>query len=134
MYNRVILIGRLTRDPELRYTANGAAVASFCLAVDRPFKNGNGEKETDFINIVAWNKLGQSCAEYLQKGSLAAVEGRLQLRSYEDSNGIKRIAAEVIAENVRFLTPKGGGISNKDIDDFAESVANGSFPDEDVPF
>ena len=132
--NRVILIGRPTRDPELRYTASGAAVASFCLAVDRPFKNGNGEKETDFINIVAWNKLGQSCAEYLQKGSLAVLEGRLQLRSYEDNNGIKRIAAEVIADNVRFLTPKGGSISNKDIDDLAESVANGSFPDEDVPF
>ena len=83
---------------------------------------------------MAWNKLGQSCAEYLQKGSLAALEGRLQLRSYEDNNGIKRTVAEVVAENVRFLTPKGGGISNKDIDDLAESVANGSFPDDDVPF
>ena len=132
--NRVILIGRLTRDPELRYTANGTAVASFCLAVDRQYKDANGNKETDFINIVAWNKLGQSCAEYLQKGSLAALEGRLQLRSYEDNNGIKRTVAEVVAENVRFLTPKGGGISNKDIDDLAESVANGSFPDDDVPF
>ena len=131
--NRVILIGRLTRDPELRYTANGAAVASFCLAVDRPYKNGNGEKETDFINIVAWNNLGERCGEYLAKGKQVALEGRLQIRSYEDKDGMKRTIAEVVADSVQFLSPK-DAVSKEDRDELAKSVANGSFPDEDVPF
>ena len=131
--NRIMLIGRLTRDPELRYTANGAAVASFSLAVDRQYKNGNGERETDFINIVAWNKLGELCGEYLAKGKQVALEGRLQIRSYEDKDGVKRTVAEVVADNVQFLSPK-DAVSREDRDELAESVANGSFPDEDVPF
>lgn len=131
--NRVILIGRLTRDPELRYTANGAAVASFCLAVDQQYKNSNGEKETDFINIVAWNNLGERCGEYLAKGKQAAVDGRLQIRSYEDSNGSKRTVAEVVADNVQFLSPK-DAVSRQDRDELAASVTSGPFPDEDLPF
>ena len=104
MLNQVVLIGRLTRDPELRYTpGNGVPVASFTLAVDRPFTNQQGEREADFINIVTWRKQAENCANYLKKGSLAAVAGRLQIRSYEDSQGIKRKAAEVVADNVRFL-------------------------------
>jgi single-strand DNA-binding protein len=107
MLNQVVLIGRLTRDPELKYTpGNGVPVATFILACDRPFTNQQGEKEADFINIVTWRKLAENCANYLQKGSLAAVTGRLQIRSYEDKDGIKRKVAEVVADNVRFLDSK----------------------------
>ena len=106
MLNRVVLIGRLTKDPELRYTPNGVAVTSFALAVDRNFKSAQGEKETDFINIVVWRQLAENCANFLAKGKLAAVDGRLQIRSYEGQDGQKRTMAEVVAENVRFLSPK----------------------------
>ncbi len=106
MLNRIVLIGRLTKDPELRYTVNGIGVASFTLAVDRNRKNQQGEKETDFINIVAWRGLGENCANYLKKGKLAAVDGRLQIRNYEDKEGIRRTITEVVADDVRFLSPK----------------------------
>lgn len=109
MLNRIILIGRLTRDPELRFTQSGVAVASFTLAVDRKYKNAAGEKEADFIDIVAWRQLGETCANYLSKGKLAAVEGSLQIRGYETKDGQKRKAAEVIADSVQFLSPKDGG-------------------------
>ena len=102
MLNRIILIGRLTKDPELRYTPNGIAVAQFTLAVDRPFKNQEGERETDFINIVVWRKQGENCAEYLAKGRLAAVDGRLQIRTY-DKDGKRQYYTEVVADSVRFL-------------------------------
>ena len=143
MYNRVILIGRLTRDPELRYTANGSDVASFALAVDRNFRSASCERETDFINIVAWRNLGERCSEYLSKGKLAAVEGRLQVRSYEGQDGQKRTVAEVVADDVRFLSPRDGASNNHNngggsnnfgggMDDFGV----GSMPstDDDVPF
>lgn len=143
MYNRVILIGRLTRDPELRYTANGSAVASFALAVDRTFRSASGERETDFINIVAWRGLGERCSEYLSKGKLAAVEGRLQIRSYEGQDGQKRTVAEVVADDVRFLSPKdgasaggstsaGAGSFGGGMDDFG--VGTMPSTDDDVPF
>ena len=106
MLNRVVLIGRLTKDPELKYTPNGVAVTSFALAVDRNFKSAQGEKETDFINILVWRQLAENCANFLAKGKLAAVDGRLQIRSYEGQDGQKRTMAEVVAENVRFLSPK----------------------------
>ncbi len=101
--NHVILIGRLTRDPELRYTPNGVAVATFTLAVDRQFTNQAGEKETDFIPIITWQKLAESCANHLNKGRLVAVDGRLQIRSYETQEGQKRRVAEVVAGSVQFL-------------------------------
>lgn len=103
MLNRVILIGRLTQDPELRYTNAGTAVASFSLAVDRMRANQAGERETDFINIVVWQKQAELCAQYLHKGRLAAVDGRLQIRTYENREGQKVRVAEVVAESVRFL-------------------------------
>ena len=103
MLNRIVLIGRLTRDPELRYTQNGTGVCSFTLAVDRRFKSADGTRGTDFVNIVAWRQLGELCANYLAKGKLAAVEGRLQIRSYTDKEGNKRTAAEVVADDVNFL-------------------------------
>lgn len=101
MLNRIVLIGRLTKDPELRYTQSGKAVCTFTLAVDRRF-----EKQTDFINIVVWNKMGETCANYMSKGKLAAVDGELHIRSYETKDGRKATATEVVADQVRFLSPK----------------------------
>jgi single-strand DNA-binding protein len=132
MLNRVVLIGRLTRDPELRYTQNGVAIASFILAVDRNYKNANGERETDFIPCVVWRQLAELCAEYLAKGKLAAVDGRMQVRSYEGQDGQRRYVTEVIAENVRFLSPKGSG-ENKESVDF-NSVTHEVSMDDDIPF
>ena len=103
MLNRVILIGRLTADPAMRYTPNGISVANFTLAVERPFKSQNGEREADFIDIVAWRRLAELCANHLGKGRLVAVEGRLQVRSYEAQDGSKRRTYEVVADSVQFL-------------------------------
>lgn len=97
--NRVILIGRLTRDPELRYTTNGTAVTTFTVAVDRKFNRN----EADFIPIVVWNKAAENCANYLGKGRMVAIEGRLQIRSYDTQEGQKRWVTEVIADEVKFL-------------------------------
>ena len=101
--NRVILIGRLTRDPELRYTPSGVAVTQFTLAVDRPFTGQGGEREADFIPVVTWRQLAETCANYLRKGRLTAVEGRIQVRNYENNEGKRVYVTEVIADNVRFL-------------------------------
>lgn len=112
MLNRVILIGRLTRDPELRYTPAGVAVTQFTLAVDRPFSGGEGrEREADFIPVVTWRQLAETCANYLRKGRLTAVEGRIQVRNYENNEGKRVYVTEVIADNVRFLesSREGGG-------------------------
>lgn len=106
MLNRIVLIGRLTKDVDLAFTSTGVAVSKFTLAVDRNRKNANGEKETDFINIVVWQKQAENCANYLSKGKLAAVDGRLQIRSYDGQDGQKRYVTEVVAESVRFLSPK----------------------------
>ncbi len=130
MYNRVILIGRLTRDPELRYVPSGAPVVSFTLAVDRPFRDQQGNRETDFIDIVAWRKLAEQVSQYVTKGRLVAVEGRLQIRSYETQDGQKRKVAEVVADGIRFLDrARTGGTESQTVD---EPVPES--PDEDVPF
>ena len=106
MINNILVIGRLTRDPEKRRTNNGKSVATFTIASDRDFKNAQGEKETDFIPVVVWRGLADTCCEYLSKGKLVAVEGRLQIRMYEAKDGSKRTAAEIVAQNVQFLSPK----------------------------
>ncbi len=130
MLNRVILIGRLTADPALRYTPNGIPVANFALAVERPFKSQSGEREVDFIDIVVWRRLAELCANHLGKGRLVAVEGRLQVRSYEAQDGSKRRAYEVVADSVQFLDwPKDSGRENNDSD----AVTGGTFED-DLPF
>lgn len=103
MLNRVILIGRLTKDPELRYTPSGVAVTQFTIAVDRPFTSQGGEREADFIPVVTWRQLAETCANYLRKGRLTAVEGRIQVRNYENNEGRRVYVTEVIADNVRFL-------------------------------
>ncbi|MBU8684177.1 single-stranded DNA-binding protein SsbA [Bacillus haynesii] len=109
MLNRVVLVGRLTKDPELRYTPSGAAVATFTLAVNRTFTNQQGEREADFINCVVWRRQAENVANFLKKGSLAGVDGRLQTRSYENQQGQRVYVTEVQAESVQFLEPKGGG-------------------------
>ena len=102
MLNKIILMGRLTRDPELRRTGTGTAVTSFSLAVDRDFKSQSGEKETDFIDIVAWRNTAEFVSKYFTKGRMAVVEGRLQIRDWTDKDGNKRRSAEVVADNVYF--------------------------------
>lgn len=106
--NKVILIGRLTAAPEMRYTQTGKPVATFTLAVDRQKRSDNKEKETDFINIVTWQKLAEICAQYLEKGKLVAIEGRLQTRSYTTNEGQKRKVYEVVAQDMRMLSRSGG--------------------------
>ena len=102
MLNKIILMGRLTRDPELRRTGSGTAVTSFSLAVDRDFKSQSGEKETDFIDVVAWRGTAEFVSKYFTKGRMAVVEGRLQIRDWTDKHGGTRRSAEVVAENVYF--------------------------------
>ena len=102
MLNRIVLMGRLVRDPELRRTQSNLAVTSFTLAVDRDFKSQSGEKETDFIDIVAWRSTAEFVSKYFTKGRMAVVEGRLQVRDWKDKDGAKRRSTEVIADNVYF--------------------------------
>lgn len=124
--NKIIIIGYLCKNPELKYTPNGKAVATFTLAVNRPFSQ-NGNSEADFINIVVWGKSAENAAQYLSKGQQTAIDGRLQIRSYEDNNGNKRYITEVVADRVEFL---GSGNKNKE-ESFGEEV---TFVDEDIPF
>lgn len=109
MLNRIVLMGRLTRDPELRRTGSGTAVSSFSIAVDRDFKGQGGEKETDFIDIVAWRNTAEFVSKYFTKGRMAVVEGRLQIRDWKDKEGNNRRSAEVIADNVYFGDSKRDG-------------------------
>ena len=111
MLNHIVLMGRLTRDPELRRTGSGIAVASFRLAVDRDFasKDGNGERETDFIDVVAWRSTAEFVSRYFAKGRMAVVSGRLQMRNWTDKDGNKRTTAEVVADNVYFGDSKRDG-------------------------
>lgn len=126
MLNRVILIGRLTKDPELRYTPSGVAVTQFTLAVDRPFTAQGGEREADFIPVVTWRQLAETCANYLRKGRLTAVEGRIQVRNYENNEGKRVYVTEVIADNVRFLeSPNREGGSGGNNSATREEPSNG---------
>ena len=102
MLNKIFIMGRLTRDPELRRTQSGTAVTSFSLAVDRDFKSQSGEKETDFIDVVAWRSTAEFVAKYFTKGRMAIVEGRLQIRPWTDKDGNNRRSAEVVADNIYF--------------------------------
>ena len=106
MMNHVQLIGRLTKDPELRYTSQGVAVATFTLAVQRNFSDGNGERQTDFIQCIAWRKLAETIANHLVKGSLIACEGRIQTRNYENQQGQRVYVTEVVVNEVQFLESK----------------------------
>ncbi|MDR3600205.1 MAG: single-stranded DNA-binding protein [Desulfosporosinus sp.] len=136
MLNRVVLIGRLTKDPELRYTPSGVAVANFTLAIDRNYKNAQGERETDFIPCVVYRQLAEFCANYLSKGKMAAADGRIQIRTYTGQDGQKRWVTEVIAENVHLLSPKdsGGGSTEAGSPNRAGSFGHEVNLDDDIPF
>ncbi len=132
MLNRVVLIGRLTADPALRYTPNGIPVANFTLAVERPFKSQSGERDVDFIDIVVWRRQAELVANHLAKGRLVAVDGRLQVRSYEAQDGSKRKAYEVVADSTQFLDrPKDSGAASPSIND---DFGGGQTFEDDLPF
>lgn len=137
--NKVILIGRLTKDPELRYTSTDIPIVQFVLAVNRAFSR-NGERQADFINCVAWRNLADNLAKYMKKGSQICVEGQIQVRNFEDNGGVKRYVTEVICDNIHFLESKGsrsesGYSGYNDIDqyDIPQSKPKQEFADED-PF
>ncbi|WP_438769106.1 single-stranded DNA-binding protein [Brevibacillus sp. JB24b] len=137
--NKVFLIGRLTKDPELRYTPNGVAVATFTLAVDRNFAGTDGRKEADFIGIVAWKQLADLCANYLAKGRQCAVDGRIQTRSYDNKEGKRVYVTEIVAEHVQFLGGSKGeqdrqGAAAQPSDPFYSTGQKVQIKDEDLPF
>ncbi len=109
--NKVFLIGNLTRDPELTETTSGVALCRFSIAVNRNYGSADGERKTDFFNIVAWRGLGETVARYAKKGNKVAVSGSIELRNYEDSQGVKRTGVDIVAQDVEFLTPKGSSDS-----------------------
>lgn len=128
MLNKIIIQGRMTKDPELRHTQSGTAVASFTLAVDRDFKNQDGEKEADFINCTAWKGTAETLARYFTRGRMAIVEGRLQSRKYTDKDGNNRTAYEVVASSVYFGDSKKDG-DNQPAPSYATPAASPSFED-----
>lgn len=116
--NKVFLIGRLTKDPDLRYTTNNIPSANFSIAVNRTFTNQNGVREADFINVVVWRKQAENVKKYVSKGSLVAIDGRIQTRNYEDKEGKKVYVTEVVADNVQFLESKGTrNVDSSNVDD-----------------
>ena len=115
--NKAFLIGRLTRDPELRYSSSNAAIANFSIAIDRQYTNNQGQRETDFINIVAFQKQAENIKKYVTKGSLVAVDGRIQTRNYEDKDGKRVYVTEVVADRVQFLSSKGSGDVSSNLSD-----------------
>lgn len=140
--NKIFLIGRLTKDPELRYIASGTPVSNFTLAVNRSFRSqaNDQQQQTDFIDIVVWSKQAENCKQYLVKGQEALVEGRLQIRSYDAADGTKRRVAEVVADNVQFLSKPAhkdfNNNSSKGLPPIEPIDSNGSESDDsdDVPF
>ena len=144
--NKIILIGRLVRDPELRYTPSGASVANFSIANNRTYTTSGEKKEnTSFFNCIAWSKLGELIVQYCKKGNRVALEGRLQQRSWEDQDGKKRSAVEVVVENVQFLTPRDGAMEMQEQVPVATPTQNfpgpspteiddNPFSDDDIPF
>ncbi len=131
--NKVFLIGRLTRDPELRYTGNNTAVASFTIAVNRTYTNQAGEREADFIPVVVWRRQAESVKNYLSQGSQVAVEGRLQVRNYDDQNGQRRYVTEVIADSVEFIGSKRDNNNQSSGGNFNNQPTNNA-PQEPTPY
>lgn len=132
--NRVMLIGRLTAKPELRYTASNVPFARFTLAVNRTFSNGNGERETDFLNIIIWRKQAENVCNYLNKGSLISVEGRIQTGSYDDKDGNKRYTTDIVADSVQFLESKGQSNSSSDVTPYDYQDQSNDVNIENDPF
>ena len=119
MINRVVLVGRLTKDPELRYTSSNIPVSKFTLAVNRTFAGPSGEREADFIQCVVWRKQAENLARFVRKGSLIGVEGRIQTGSYDDKDGIRKYTTEVIGDSVQFLEPKSAVQDNSSFNDYS---------------
>jgi len=142
MINRVTLVGRLTKDVDLRYTQNGIAVANFSIAVQRNFKNQNGDYDADFINCVVWRKPAENLANYMKKGSQVGVDGRLQSRTYKDKDGKTVFVTEVVADSVQFLESRGKQQNKtkqqQEIDNFNSSIFDDAnkvnVPDDELPF
>lgn len=132
MINRTILVGRLTKDPELKYTQGGVANCRFTLAVNRTFSNQSGEREADFISCITWRKQAENVANYLKKGSLCGIDGRIQTGSFEGQDGKRVYTTEIVAESVQFLEPKG----NRDTTSNPNPHSNSdpTYPEEDYPF
>ena len=132
MINKSIIIGRLTRDPELRHMQNGVAVTNFTVAVQRSFKNSQGEYEADFIPVVTWRGLAENCGKYLVKGRQVAVAGRIQTRSYDDKDGIRRYVTEIVADEVQFLEwgEKSEGESQSNVPGFNQIPGS----EDELPF
>ena len=131
MLNKIVLMGRLTKDPELRRTGSGTAVTSFSLACDRDFKSQSGDKETDFIEVVAWKNTAEFVSKYFSKGRMAVVEGRLQIRDWTDKAGNKRTTAEVVADNVYFADSKRSESNDNQKENF--NALSGRVSDDFVP-
>ena len=131
MLNKVVIMGRFTKDPELRRTGSGTAVTSFSMACDRDFKSQSGDKETDFIEVVAWKNTAEFVSKYFSKGRMAVVEGRLQIRGWTDKAGSKRTTAEVVAENVYFADSKRSEFNENQKENF--NALSGRLSDDFVP-
>lgn len=134
MLNHITLMGRLTKDPELRHTGSGVSVANFSLAVERDYKSGEGERETDFIEIVAWRGTADFVTKYFRRGSMAAISGRLQIRSFVDKEGNKRKAAEVVAESIYFAESKRSSEATTQTAAMADIVPLPDDDDDGLPF
>ena len=135
--NKVILVGNLTRDPELSETPSGIAVCRFSIAVSRDYSNADGNRETDFFNITVWRGRAENCGKYLKKGNKVAVVGRLQTRSYDDKDGNKRYVTDIIADEVEFLTPRGMAEGGEDLDSVSsrrEQPRLEAIDDNQLPF
>lgn len=130
--NKVILIGNLTRDPEFAQTSNNVPYLKMSIAVSRKFANANGERETDYFNVVAWRGLAENCAKYLSKGKKISVVGNLQNRTYEDSQGNKRQVTEIMAEEIEFLSPVGEGTQRQQEQPSKSNLT--PVEDDDLPF
>ncbi len=139
--NKVFLIGNLTRDPELSETAGGVPVCHFSIAVNRNYSSQDGERQTDFFNCTAWRAMAESIARYTKKGKKVSVVGSIQLRNYEDNQGVKRTAVDIIAQDVEFLSPRENGDSFDELDETPRQSAPKRKPvlqtmddDSDIPF
>lgn len=136
MINRIVLVGRLTKDVELKYTQSGQAVASFTLAVNRQFTNAQGEREADFIQCVIWRKAAENFQKYTHKGALVGIDGRIQTRSYDNQQGNRVYVTEVVVDNFSLLESKGTSQQNGSAknDPFANTGSQIDISDEDLPF
>lgn len=134
MINKIVLIGRLGADPDLRYTPQGTPVIKFDIAVNRPYKDANGVRETDWFTIIAWRQLAELCGQYLRKGSQVAIDGRLQTRVYDNKEGQKVKTYEITAENVQFLDAAGDKQTGNNQDPFAHTDKTIDLSDDNLPF